>query len=269
MTPKDSLSFLFEYIYIPLGLELVKQLAAVKGNHIFATVRKRGSSMTGEDEISSIVPTAEGSTITIVEGIDVTEDNVGEKLIKQLNGTIIDTVIHNAGSYDGKRDEQGMNEQKLEKITMDRMRLAYEVNALGPLRIQKALLDANLMRVKDDSTNCEVLGKVAIISTNLASIDDNTSGGSYAYRSAKAAVNMIGKSMSCDLKDKNISVSLIAPGFVATEFGPGKAKMEGYGAMAVDIAAKGIISIIDSMTMDNTGKFSLVQRDSSAKAILW
>ena len=110
---------------------------------------------------------------------------------------------------------------------------------------------------------------MAIISTNLASIDDNTSGGSYAYRSAKAAVNMIGKSMSCDLKDKNISVSLIAPGFVATEFGPGKAKMEGYGAMAVDIAAKGIISIIDSMTMDNTGKFSLVQRDSSAKAILW
>ena len=77
------------------------------------------------------------------------------------------------------------------------------------------------------------------------------------------------ESLSCVLIAKEISVRVIAPGFVATEFGPGKEKMIGWGAMPVEVSANGIISLIDSMTMENTGEFYCVQRDSSAKAIPW
>ena len=209
-----------------IGLELVRQLASIPNNAVYATVRKRGSSATGVDCISSIASTtAEGSSVTILEGIDVAEDAVGEILVSQLNGAVIDVLVHNAGSLNGTRDVDSsslMSEQKLSHITMDRMRSAFEVNTLGPLRVQKALLDANLMRTASDgSSEAMPVGKVAIISTGLGSIADNTSGGNYAYRASKAAVNMIAKCLSCDLKDKGVSVRAIAPGFVATEFGPG------------------------------------------------
>ena len=210
-----------------IGLELVRQLASAPNNAVYATVRKRGSSATGVDDISNIISTAaEGSTVTILEGIDVADDAVGDTLVSQLNGAVIDVVVHNAGSLSGTRDVDPsnlMSEQKLSHITMDRMRSAFEVNTLGPLRVQKALLDADLMRTTSDgsSSGAASVGKVAIISTGLGSITDNTSGGNYAYRASKAAVNMITKCLSCDLKEKGVSVRAIAPGFVATEFGPG------------------------------------------------
>jgi len=246
-----------------IGLELARQLAAVDGNRVYATVRKRGSSLTGEDAVSRIEPAA-GSTVTIVEGVDVASDAVGDVLVPQLEGQAMDVVVHNAGSLSGTRDivDAGnpMAEQKLESVSADRMRAAFEVNALGPLRVQQALLGAGLMAEG---------GKVAVISTGFGSIGDNTSGGTYAYRASKAAVNMIAKGMSCDLKERGMAVRCIAPGFVATEFGPGKEKMTAWGAMPVETSCRGILALIDSMTVDNTGEFHCVQRDGSAKAMSW
>merc|ERR1719223_222274 len=149
-----------------------------------------------------------------------------------------------------------MAEQNLENVTMDRMRAVFEVNTLGPLRVQKSLKG----RISSPG------GKVAVISTGLASIGDNTSGGTYAYRTSKAGVNMITKCLSCDLKAQEISVVAIAPGFVATEFGPGKEQMTKWGAMPVEKSANGIIKILDSMmSMDHTGKFFAVQKDADPK----
>merc|ERR1712187_301130 len=93
------------------------------------------------------------------------------------------------------------------------------------------------------------------------------SGGNYAYRASKAAVNMISKCLSCDLKEKGISVMAIAPGFVATEFGPGREQMASWGAMPVSKSCKGILELIDSMTMDNTGTFFAVKRDGTKKRL--
>mmetsp|Transcript_28853 Transcript_28853/g.61242 ORF Transcript_28853/g.61242 Transcript_28853/m.61242 type:complete len:274 (-) Transcript_28853:310-1131(-) len=255
-----------------IGLELVNQLVASRNNRVFATVRKRGSSLTGVDEISAVAP-ADGSSVTVVEGVDVTDDAVGGVLVTQLANlserATIDVVVHNAGSLSGTRDVGAsdlMAEQNLDNVTMDRMRGAFEVNALGPLRIQKALMDANLMTTKESDGK---VGKVAIISTGLGSIGDNSSGGNYAYRTSKAAVNMIAKSLSCDLKQKGISVWAIAPGVVATEFGPGKETMKGWGAMPVEDSCRGILSLIESMAMDNTGEFHCVEKDGPPRAMPW
>jgi len=247
-----------------IGLELVKQLCGIGDNTVFATVRKKESSMSGQDEISSIAPVS-GSNLHILENIDVSSDSVGEVLIPLLNGTVIDVVVHNAGSLSGTREVESSNlmaEQNLDAVTMERMRKAFEVNTLGPLRVQQAILSTDLMKICGS-------GKVAIISTGLSSISDNTSGGNYAYRTSKAGVNMVAKCMSCDLKDKGISVISIAPGFVATEFGPGKEKMKSWGAMEVSISCRGIISLLESMTMENTGSFFSVKKDGSTKEFPW
>ncbi|KAJ1496023.1 hypothetical protein T484DRAFT_1761062 [Baffinella frigidus] len=158
-----------------IGLELVKQLAA-RGEKVYATCRTLKSSMSGNDGISSV----EGD-VTVVEGIDVSLDNVGEALAKSaLAGVTIDVLVDNAGSLNGTRDVEGgalFEDQKFSNVSMDRMRAAFEVNTLGPLRVQQAL----------DEQMRSPGGKVAIISTGLASIEENSSGGIHAYRTSKVA----------------------------------------------------------------------------------
>jgi len=226
-----------------LGLEMVKQLAA-HGEKVYATCRSKVSSAAGVDDISAVA-----GDVTIVEGIDITKDSVGETLkASALAGVTIDVIIHNAGSLNATRDVKPadvMAEQKLENITMDRMRAAFELNTLGPLRVQQAMQP----QMKSPG------GKVAMISTGMGSIGDNGSGGIYAYRTSKAAVNMVGKSMSCDLKEAGVSVRLINPGRVVTPFGPGEEGMKSMGAAPVEQSVKSVLSAIDEMNMENTGTF--------------
>ena len=46
----------------------------------------------------------------------------------------------------------------------------------------------------------------------MGSMEDNTSGGSYAYRASKAALNAVTKSLALDLEDRGITVALLHPG---------------------------------------------------------
>ena len=68
-----------------------------------------------------------------------------------------------------------------------------------------------------------------------------------------------------DLKknDRGISVAAVAPGFVATDLGGSKAKMEQWGAKPVRQATSGILSTIDAMSVENTGRFMMVPTDGS------
>ena len=237
-----------------IGLELCKQLAA-RGSKVYGTCRKTN------DELASL------DGVTVVPGIDVTSDGVGAALAaSSLAGVTIDVLIHSAGSYDGGtlnktniQPGEMFQSQKLDTVTIATMNSVLNVNTLGPLRVIKAL----------HKQIASPGGKLAIVSTQLGSIDDNTSGGSYAYRTSKAAVNMIGKSLSCDLKSKGISVQLLAPGFIATNFGPGAAAMKKMGARDVTPSVAGIIEALDAMTMANTGTFVHTNYGLGLKPSMW
>lgn len=106
-----------------IGLEMARQAAAA-GHKVFATVRTREASVTKEDLISAV----EGD-VTILEGVDVTDDKVGEVLAASpLAGVTIDVLIHNAGSYDG---EPGMDGGS--KLRMRRWKEEEEEKRAGPL----------------------------------------------------------------------------------------------------------------------------------------
>jgi len=229
-----------------IGLDLVQKLAA-RGEKVFATCRSRASSASGTDSLSEIT-----GDVTILEGIDIAQDGVGAALAASaLSGVTIDYLIHNAGSFGNTRDVKGMAifaEQKLDAVTMDRMRAAFELNTLGPLRVQQALNG----QMKTPG------GKIAIINTGFGSIGDNGSGGNYAYRTSKAGANMIAKSLSCDLKAKEIPVVSIAPGMVVTELAGDKAMMEKIGCKPVGQATAAIIDIMDGLGMDGTGQFLMI-----------
>lgn len=244
-----------------IGLGLVKALAA-RGDKVFATVRKRATTATGEDFISQV----EGD-VTVIEGIDVTSDDVGTRLTSALAGVKIDVVVHNAGGLanrdgpeapkglevfaDGGGGPMGAKVDNLKGVTMERMLAAFQVNTLGPLRVQQALTD-----------QMGPGGKVLIISTGMGSITDNGSGGVYAYRTSKAAVNMVMRNMSLDLKSSDIAVMSVNPGMVHTDFGPGAEMMGKMGGMPVEDSVAQLLKVFDTVcTMENTGKFWSVKKD--------
>jgi NAD(P)-dependent dehydrogenase (short-subunit alcohol dehydrogenase family) len=46
----------------------------------------------------------------------------------------------------------------------------------------------------------------------MASVEDNTSGGHYSYRASKAALNIVNTSLSADLAGHNVVCTLLHPG---------------------------------------------------------
>src|SRR5690606_32546195 len=126
----------------------------------------------------------------------------------------------------------------LEPLELEKIRRQVEVNALGPLKVSAALLG-----------NLRDGGKLAIITSRMGSMADNTSGGHYGYRMSKAAVNAAGVSLAQDLRDRRITVLLIHPGYVKTELTGGK------GLLEPPESAAGILRIIEKSDLEDTGSF--------------
>ena len=198
-----------------IGLELVRQLSA-RGDEVIAVCRKPSAEL-------------EATGVRIEAGVDVTSDADVAALAGRLEGTNLDLVINNAGI---------LRRTTLDALDLDSVREQFEVNAIGPLRLTSALLP----RLGQGS-------KVAIITSRMGSISDNSSGSHYGYRMSKAAVNMAGASLARDLEPKGVAVALLHPGFVRTEM------TGGNGMIDADESAKGLIARIDELDLEHSGGF--------------
>jgi len=198
-----------------IGLELCKQFSqGGTYNTIYAICRKTSDDLTKLASTSNV-------KVQVLDGIQVTDSSAPLTIQAALKDIPIHLLVHNAGAYGppDKFDEGASmdlySSQTLTNITAERMRFAFELNTIAPLLITQALL-SNLEQATDS--------KVIIISSAMGSIAENESGGHYAYRASKAAVNMVGTSLTKDLKDKNIAVSMskcttIKKGLVDRKYG--------------------------------------------------
>src|SRR6185295_20091155 len=91
--------------------------------------------------------------------------------------------------------------------------------------------------------------KVALMTSRMGSIADNTSGSMYGYRMSKAALNMAGASLAHDLKPRGIAVVILHPGYVRTEM------TGGHGNIDPADAAKQLMTRIDELTPGTSGRF--------------
>lgn len=198
-----------------IGLELTKQLRA-RGETVIAAVRA------ASDDLKA-------TGAEIVEGVDVRDDESVAKLADTVKDRTIDLLLHNAGV---------LSAHGLYDLDLEAVRTQLEVNAIGPLRLTAALVS----RIPEG-------GKIAIVTSRMGSLKDNTSGGYYGYRMSKAAVNAAGVSLARDLAPKNISVVLLHPGFVRTRM------TGGLGNIEPEESAKGLIAQIDGLTLSRSGAF--------------
>ena len=138
----------------------------------------------------------------------------------------------------------GPQKDSLETVNASVLEKTFAVNTFGPLLLTQTLLP-NLLSAASP--------RVGFMSSRVGSIGDNSSGGSYAYRASKAALNSIGKSLAVDLKDKGVVVGLLHPGIVKTNLNPTGDKHPE--ALAAEEAASKLWKVFKSKGIEDTGKF--------------
>ena len=199
-----------------IGLEYCRQLQA-RGDQVIAVCRTPS-------------PELETLGVRLEAGIELTAEADLDVLVQRLAGQPLDGVILNAGILEGNR---------LENLDSDSLRRQFEVNALAPLRFVAALLP-----------NLKPGSKLALMTSRMGSIDDNSSGSSYGYRMSKVALNMAGRSLAIDLRSRGIAVALLHPGLVRT-------RMVNFNPQGIspEEAVRGLLARIDALSLANSGGF--------------
>ena len=199
-----------------IGLEYCRQLKA-RGDEVVAVCREP-------------VPELEELGVRIEAGVELTDPDAVAALMLRLKGVTLDLAILNAGVL----QSMGLSDLDAEAI-----RLQFEVNALAPLQLSRALMP--LMPHGS---------KLVLMTSRMGSIDENISGGSYGYRMSKVALNMAGRSLAFDLKPNGIAVALLHPGLVRTRminFNPS--------GIAPEESVRGLLERIDALTLKTSGSF--------------
>lgn len=133
----------------------------------------------------------------------------------------------------------------LSEISLDVLQYTFAINTYGPLLLTQALVP-NILAAPTPR-------RVAVISSRVGSIADNSSGGYLSYRASKTAVNSLFKSIALDLQDREVVISMLHPGFTNTNLDPDIASMPGV--VEPEEAASKLWGIVKSKTMAETGKF--------------
>lgn len=202
-----------------LGLEWARQLAA-RGETVIATARDPAAS---KDLASLRVET---------HALDVADDASVARLADALSSRPLDAIVNNAGA--------GGSGPPLAELKWDEVLRMFDVNALGAMRVTQAAWD-NLLSGRRKL--------VVNVTSRMGSIADNGSGGYYAYRASKAALNMLTKTLALDSRRQAVTCVLLHPGWVATDMGGKQAPL------SPQQSVEGMLSIVDRLGPADSGRF--------------
>jgi NAD(P)-dependent dehydrogenase (short-subunit alcohol dehydrogenase family) len=202
-----------------LGLELARQFAA-GGWTVIGTVRDlaRGAAM------------PKGSQTMLC---DVTDRRALARLAADLKGRPIDVLFCNAGMY-------GQRRQTVGNVDYDLWPEVLRLNVITPMACVDALAD---------NVAASERRQIVMMSSRMGSIGANEGGGEVVYRSSKAALNAIARSLSIDLRVRGITVVCVHPGWVRTDMGGPSATLTPAESIA------GLRRVVEGLTPAQSGRF--------------
>lgn len=166
-----------------------------------------------------------------VHALDVADHAAVDGLARHLAGTPIDVLLNVAGMQSfsgfGKSNYQAWTD-------------VFRVNTLAPMKLAEAFVEQ--LAASEQK-------KLVTLSSVLGSVGANDSGGMYGYRSSKAAVNAIMKSLSIDLAPRGIIAVPMHPGWVRTDMGGPRAPLD------VQTSVAGMMRVIGALTRAQSGHF--------------
>jgi len=208
-----------------IGLEFVQQFLA-RGDTVLATCRQPNSA-------PALQQLQKEYQHLQVLRLDVASAESLQHFPQQLAVDAIDIYINNAGVY-GPRNASFGN------VDGETWMSVLRVNSIVPILLTQLLIDK--LRAGDDK-------KLLYLTSKMGSIDDNTGGGSYVYRSSKSALNAVVKSLAVDLAADGFTSAVLHPGWVRTDMGGPNALID----TATSVA--GMMRLIDSLGTEQSGSF--------------
>ena len=205
-----------------LGLEFTRQYAA-DGWRVFAACRDPA----GARDLAAVEGDVSAETLDVDDGSQVAA------LANKLSGQPIDVLINNAGIY-------GPKDVTRDTVVYDAWGQVFRTNAMSPLAVSAAFA-ANVAQGGQK--------KIITLSSIMGSIAENDSSGDFIYRSSKAAVNAVMKSLAGDLKSEGITVAVLHPGWVRTDMGGPDAAIEAPESVT------GMRAVIAGLKESDSGRF--------------
>jgi len=208
-----------------IGLALAT-VYAERGDTVYACCRAPSKAV-------ELLALAKKHGVTVV-ALDVGDDKSVATLAKRLESSVVDTLINNAGVSGGPPEEQTATNMDFAAWAD-----AFNINALGPVRVMQALLPA--LKRSRSAKVMSVTSQLGAISLDMAF--------ALGYSASKAALNKFMRLAASELKSHGVAVGVIHPGWVKTDMG-------GPGAsITPSESAAGIANVIDQLSLQNTGGF--------------
>jgi NAD(P)-dependent dehydrogenase (short-subunit alcohol dehydrogenase family) len=202
-----------------LGREFAHQLLA-RGDTVIGTAR-RPEAAWGLRDLGAEV-----------EELDVADDGSVAAFAQRLAGRPVDVLINNAGA----QNRLGA----LESLDFSSLAETFQVNALGPVRVTRALLE-NLRAGRRRH--------IAHITSRMGSFGEFDVGNMYGYRASKAALNMFHRCIAEELGPQGFVCVLLHPGWVRTDMGGHEATLSPAESVT------GMLRVIDGLSRRDNGAF--------------
>jgi NAD(P)-dependent dehydrogenase (short-subunit alcohol dehydrogenase family) len=212
-----------------IGLEFARQLAG-RGDRVVATARRPEEA-------------AELAALPVrVEALDLAASASVEAFGERLAGEAVDVLLHNAAV--------GVEGPALAALRTEDVELSFRVNATGVVELTRVLLP---------NLRAGQARQILALTSGLGSVSRNDSGGWYAYRASKAALNQLVRTMAHELSVEGFTCLVISPGWVRTEMGGPEAPL------TAEESVSAMLRVFDRLTPADTNKFL----DQRGRAVPW
>ncbi len=215
-----------------LGLEFTKQILQA-GHNVYAACRN----INDIEDLDLLF--TEYKDKLIVVNLDINDHDSILSLSNRLKDVSIDVMINNAGTIGPLPYFENTFKQHYGTIDYDVWSDVFKTNLFGPVKMAETFLE-NIENGNDK--------KMIFISSVVGSIADDHQK-AFAYATSKTALNKSVALLADILKEKEVKVLAMCPGYVKTRMNGGGANLE------PEESIEGMLEQIEKLDTESSGSF--------------